>query len=362
MALVATGCSFDPSGLGGSSFDSGPGLDSASGDAVSGGDATADDADPSAFAAWSKTRLLTIDNSGIGQLASFAVLVVLNSGRISYGQAKADGSDLRFTTPGGQMLAHEIEQWNASGISRVWVRVPTILEDTTTDLWMYYGNTAATDPGQGTQVWDTSFVGVWHLDGVDDSTGGNISSNQGATSTGGAVGNAMDFDGNDSIDTGAGDNLNVWSIELWMRPSAAAEVTISSGPISRGLNYQMQWDCGSSEWCRSVNMRLAPATPIIAVYGDPTPSTWFHVAGTFDGTNLRTYLNGALTNTLSAVGNSASETGTAKLGARVDLTGFYSGAVDEARISRVARSADYFAAHYKSTTDTYIAFGQEMTQ
>ncbi len=44
----------------------------------------------------------------------------------------------------GTLLAHEIESWNESGTSYVWVSVPQIDASSGTDyIWMYYGNAAA---------------------------------------------------------------------------------------------------------------------------------------------------------------------------------------------------------------------------
>jgi len=356
VALAIAGCTFDPSGVGSGSDDASV----ADIDGNRSDDANVVDADLSMFAAWTTKRKLTIDNTGIGQLIDFAVLVVLDDTHITYGKANSDGSDLRFADLVGTVLAHEIEEWNPAGSSSVWVSVPTIANNATTDLWMYYGDTAATDPQRDSQVWDSNFVGVWHLADASDSTGNLTSVNQGATATNGFVGPAMSFGGAEYLDTGASAHLNEWTIEVWINPSSSPVVTQSSGPISRGRNYQMQWDCGSIEWCRSVNLRVPPTVSVIAFYGDASESTWNQVTGTYDGTTLRTYLNGAITNVQAASGPPLTETGTTKLGARVDLTGFYTGDVDEARISRIARSADYIAAHYRSTTDNYITFGPEL--
>ena len=52
--------------------------------------------------------------------------MLLKSDRIDYGQTHNNGRDLRFVDANGTVLPHEIESWNQSGISLVWVRVPTM--------------------------------------------------------------------------------------------------------------------------------------------------------------------------------------------------------------------------------------------
>ncbi len=122
---------------------------------------------------WAHRQQLTFDNLAQSEtLTDFPVLVVLNSGNIDYAQTNDDGSDLRFFAADGTQLAYEIEQWNESGDSSVWVRVPQITGSSNTDsIWMYYGNAAASPQSSAEDVWDSSFAGVWHLNEEQAGTG-----------------------------------------------------------------------------------------------------------------------------------------------------------------------------------------------
>ena len=83
---------------------------------------------------WTRRQELTFDNSGQAQdLDDFAVLVVLNSGNVDYADIQDQGQDLRFFDTDGTPLAYEIEEWNESGDSLVWVRVPRIDAGSSTD-------------------------------------------------------------------------------------------------------------------------------------------------------------------------------------------------------------------------------------
>ena len=75
---------------------------------------------------WQFRRELTFDNSSRAEhLIDFPVLVKLDATRIDYGQTQDNGEDLRFFDgTGTRPLAHEIELWDESGTSYVWVKVP----------------------------------------------------------------------------------------------------------------------------------------------------------------------------------------------------------------------------------------------
>ena len=122
---------------------------------------------------WTRRQQLTFDNLAQAEtLTDFPVLVILNSSNIDYAQTKDDGSDLRFFAADGTPLAYEIEQWNEGGDSSVWVRVPQITGNSNSDsIWMYYGNAAAEPAKNAAGVWDSNFVGVWHLNEEQAGTG-----------------------------------------------------------------------------------------------------------------------------------------------------------------------------------------------
>jgi hypothetical protein len=53
-----------------------------------------------------------------------------------------------------------------------WVRIPVLDFDNNTTIYMYYGNTAVTAATENpTGVWDSSYVGVWHLKEEQAGTG-----------------------------------------------------------------------------------------------------------------------------------------------------------------------------------------------
>ena len=62
-------------------------------------------------------------------VANFPAPMTLRAGENGFtydGFAEADGSDLRVKDAGGNLLPHEIERWDPSGYSIVWVKLPSI--------------------------------------------------------------------------------------------------------------------------------------------------------------------------------------------------------------------------------------------
>jgi len=96
----------------------------------------------------------------------FPLLVRVSAGSPSgfqYSQALPKGADVRFCDiETGEVLPHEIDTWNASGTSFIWVKVPELTS--ATKLLMCWGKLSGADLAQvdSTEVW-TDYVGVWHF-------------------------------------------------------------------------------------------------------------------------------------------------------------------------------------------------------
>ncbi|RME18397.1 MAG: DUF2341 domain-containing protein [Bdellovibrio sp.] len=80
------------------------------------------------------------------------IRIVLNSGNFNYANAAVDGSDLRFVDATLTPYPHWIENWNPSGDSVVWVKLPA----GTTTMDMYYGNPNFTDVSDADTVFSYS--------------------------------------------------------------------------------------------------------------------------------------------------------------------------------------------------------------
>ena len=123
--------------------------------------------------AWGQRRKLPFDNAAQTEnLTDFPVLVSLTSDRIDYAAIQNAGEDIRFIdTDGLTELTYEIESWDESGTSYVWVKVPQIDGSSNSDyIWIYYDNIGAADNQDAPNVWTNGYSGVWHL--KEDPTAG----------------------------------------------------------------------------------------------------------------------------------------------------------------------------------------------
>ena len=329
---------------------------------------------------WSHRRELTFDNLAQSEtLTDFPVLVVLNSGNIDYALTKDDGSDLRFFAADGTPLAYQIEQWNEAGDSSVWVRVPQITGGSSNDsITMYYGNAAANPVSDVAGVWDSDFVGVWHLN-EEQAGAGNSGTYKDATGQGhdgidrvaatgqeGQVTDGQQFGANDWIEIDHDPSLDLkdsMTISFWIKP------TSDSGTFNRvvekglwGFNdsYYFGGGNGTNDLTFYLNGQGVIDTPDDVL----TVGVWQHAAVSYtsngDGTGTaRLYLDGVEIATGNYTnGAVAGNTGRLAIG-HPDASYDFDGFIDEVQISKTDRSADWIAAQYQATKN---AFGSEFVQ
>ena len=95
-------------------------------------------------------------------LTNFPVLVRLSTAipGFSYSDFRlANGRDMMFTDSRGQAIPSELDTWDDTGTSLVWVSVPELAKGTR--IKMYYGN--GVNPAGIPLVKWPDYVGVWHM-------------------------------------------------------------------------------------------------------------------------------------------------------------------------------------------------------
>ena len=116
--------------------------------------------------------------TGSSTLSDFPVLVSLSSSITGFsyngmldpdGDGVRTGGDLRFFASSGQELAYEIADWNTSGTSHIWVKVPSLSGTNTviTAAWGKTGTNTTPDYASNDPVWSNGYEGVWHLDNIN---------------------------------------------------------------------------------------------------------------------------------------------------------------------------------------------------
>jgi len=321
---------------------------------------------------WGLRRKITFNNSGqITNLVTFPVLIRLDSSRVEYFRTQNLGQDIRFVdADDATILNHEIELWNESGSSYVWVRVPQINAASTNDfIYMYYDNPAALDGQNQAGVWDASFMMVQHLSETSgthfDSTSNNNDSvvidvaAQGSAA--GQIDGADNFTGTHNIDVGDSGSLDMaatdsFTVEGWINTTAGGFQVVVSKEEDLASEYQLWVDNGTATfWLRDgTDDALVGGTPVANGAWRYLVGRWNEASSTaeifVDGTSVGSVNQPAL--------DAMSSPNPLVIGEEGDLNrgGNFNGRIDEVRVSKVARSNDWIRAQNLSMRDTFATF------
>ncbi len=159
------------------------------------------------------------------------------------------------------------------------------------------------------------------------------------TWTTGKINSGLSFDGvNDYVETGYTANLPKWTIAAWVQSPAAPSSAPASGPINRDKNFQIGWNHPSAAFRGAAAVRVG-GTWYPASFGSLQGNTWYHLAATYDGENLKAYKDGVLiTTNPSPSGNPFNETASLKFGRHANAAQYFTGVVDQIRIFNRALS------------------------
>ena len=311
--------------------------------------ATAAMADALDTTLFSKKSEMTISGyAGSSTLENFPVLVRLAAGSPSgFAYADVTNGDLRFADASGNSLPFEIETWNPSGESHIWVSVPS-LSGKTTKITMYYGATSGKLPAvDASGVWkNAGYVNVLHFSTASGLQ--NIDSTENALSIArpNATANATEAAG---LLTGAIKNESQSQLGLKVEANAAwnwsagAAVTVSAwGKRTRDTSDRVLF--GTTDLKVSVNGDTAKATVngVTTTAAVGTVGDWNLYTLVADGTSVRLYVNGV-------AGNPEDGAVTASSSAFIwgsDGSSRWKGTFDEARLRHGADSADWAKACY----------------
>ncbi len=316
---------------------------------------------------WTHRQQLALDNTpSATPLINFPLLVVLTGARVNFAELQGAGQDLRFVDADGvTVLAHEIEKWDPAGVCYVWVKVPQIDAGSDADfIWMYYGNPGAPDGQNRAAVWDPDFAMVHHLhtaaDPVTDATANaNHGANAGAApGAAGQIGGAYAFNGSSSgirVPHHASLSLSqAVTLSAWVCFNAidgSRHNIVDKGQTGNQDNYWLSVNGDDLEFgfYRSGFRRYS--TTGLAVQ----PQTWYYLAGVFDDSanRVRLYCDGVEVLSTWAPASMVLNTEAANIG-KSQWGQYFNGAIDEVRVSRVARSAGWIQAEHRAACDAMI--------
>ena len=319
---------------------------------------------------WHQRLELTINHTLIDDdLIDFPVLVYVGNDTLDWGDVQNNLDDIRFTGDILDELSFEIDFLTLNYEAWFWVRLPEVSSSLDTYFFMYFDNKFCTSGENAEAVWDEYTVMVQHMNDETTSTILDSTSNDNdgvkkdvnePIETDGQIGKAQQYDANDYIDVADNptlDTLTSFTFTCWVKLSeftGVARYVLDSG----------YWaDTGIVIYNPATNNRIYfgvknnIAEAASADYITLTPDTLTQIGLIYDGSNLKSIINGV-------VGGGTALTGTVDtttsftLGARTTHTQSLNGLQDEVQFSKdVARSDAWVGASYYSGTLELVIVG-----
>ncbi|AZV26961.1 biopolymer transporter ExbB [Pseudomonas syringae] len=322
---------------------------------------------------WHYRKQIAVDTTPQGAainqaLGRTALLVRLHTGNFTFDGVKEDGSDLRFVAADDKtVLNHQIESFDAlMGMALIWVDVPNVEGGQRQDIWMYYGNQKAPATGNGQLTFDPNYTALYHFDGAtgtpakDTTAYGNTAQSATGAAIDGVVGRALQFSGqplllpaSPSLQHNAG---SAFTFSAWLR-------------LDQANGEQMI--LARREGANSLLVGVNQGVPFVEIDGQRAvatqplnPGQWQHVALTAEGAKVTLYINGregaALAQAMPAFNSVMA------IGADLHEGPFqpFVGAIDELRLSKVARPAPLLLADATSqgAESKLVAYGVDEEQ
>lgn len=322
---------------------------------------------------WHYRKQIAVDTTPQGAainqpIGRTALLVRLHTGNFTFDGVKEDGSDLRFVSADDKtVLNHQIESFDAlMGMALIWVDVPNVEGGQRQDIWMYYGNQKAPATGNGQLTFDPDYTALYHFDGAtgtpakDTTAYGNTAQSATGAAIDGVVGRALQFSGqplllpaSPSLQHNAG---SAFTVSAWLRlDQATGEQLILAR--REGANSLLIGANQGVPFVEIDGQRAVATQPL-------NPGQWQHVALTAEGAKVTLFINGREGATLALAMPAFNSV--MAVGADLQEGPFqpFVGAIDELRLSKVARPAPLLLADATSqgAESKLVAYGVDEEQ
>jgi len=327
------------------------------------------------YSTWGFSRSITINTEGItaSNCIGFPLLVRLTSSNFDFNQARDSGQDIRFSKADGKRLPYQIERWDKGNTkAEIWVRVDTVFGNNAVQyVRMHWGKSNVVSQSNGYAVFDTSngFTGTYHVSGQLSNSSMNLYNgvdNGSVDTSSGVIAGARAFNGSSQyFQVGDVPDRTSGTISCWFRPKANFN---SSSTSSQGLygKYQSN-DYNATLFLTGTNFAGGGGAGKLQTkiesgggyYVSSTTSsflsgTWYYATWSFGNNTGAVYLNGTLENSVSN-SQTLSSSGNDEFGRSLFDTdnvpagsGYFKGTLDEMRIEKTARSADWIRLCYET--------------
>lgn len=326
----------------------------------------------SSICSYSFRKRISINPSqvaGTSDITNFPVMIkfssdndlrtVANSGYVE----NSNGYDIVFTAEDGvTLLDFELERYNAStGELTAWVKVPVLYTNISTNIYMYYGNTAiSTNQSSAAVVW-SDYYAVWHLENnsfADASGNGQTASNFSTTNQSPAyINDGRLNNGTQWMEMASFPNLTTnFSMSAWGYTNdntrGGQRIFCDDEGVSGAAGYALSIADGGTGRLRFFSRGSNPVI-LDSPSGAIASNTWYHMVGVANISALTKsiYINGSNVASGSYTGAWGTDNGKASIAGEVagaETGNRLLGRIDEVRIAKTALSADWIATEYNN--------------
>jgi PKD repeat protein len=345
---------------------------------------------PPAAAAWYDSNWLYRQNITINKvyvngtgitLTNFPVLVNIQDTNL-ISNAQSNGNDILFTASDGvTILNYEIENFTqSSGNLIAWVKVPSVYNTTNTTFYMYYGNPSASNQQNAAGVWDSKYMGVWHLGNLispsSDSTSNNYSAtwNNNPTPFAGSIIdgglNLGGFNQNYLSTNYVQTSVTAYNVEAWLKTSNTSQLQTAivndRGSAGSGTSLTLSVGGtypGAAGTAGDVAFGVDSNNVYIGVYTTKVvnDNNWHHIVGTWNTTSgtavaagqFAIYIDGVPVATTAVTTGTAptapiSGSGGTLIGYHQTWNTYLNATLDEIRISNNNRTPVWISTEYNN--------------
>ena len=333
-------------------------------------------------AGWTYRKPITIDHTKVPNTdqSSFPVLINLSADSGLSAHARSDGFDILFTSSDGvTKIPYEREKYS-SGALVAWVLVASLSHTADTVVYMYYGNSGATDQQDTTQaVWDANYVGVWHLKEATGATSADSASTNTATplnsptQTTGQIDGGLNFNGSnmeDNVASTFGLGTASVTMEAWVN---LGSTSLQGAFIKIGGTSPDNWGYALGVGASTGSSFDSPGNTFALLYegarwiptGVSFGTGWHHAVMVINASGFPiAYLDGAPVYSDSAGAPLVPESSITYIGGYTGSGGeqrHFNGILDEVRISNSVRAPDWIKTEYnnQSSPGTFYSLGGE---
>lgn len=283
------------------------------------------------------------------------------------------GSTGAWTCPSATYIPWETESYSA-GSWIFFAQLPTYHSAGGDIIYICFGqasvttqqNTGSVAPSA---VWDSNYLLVTHLanitGGLVDSTSHAVTITNGSGTNGtGQINGGVSFAAATTppaVTSAIAGPSNI-TVEAWALSTNVGSISLPVNVQPSGTLSLDNFQLGLAVVSSKPRFLIFSGTSQFSTTGATavTNSTWHHIVGTYNGTNLILYEDGvSATSTPSVTMNT--NTAAASIGGLPSNTDGIIGTVDEVRISNVARSSSYVTDCFNNTkaSSTFLSAGSQ---